>query len=149
MVTAHISLAPGCLQVGGSATLIGARVLIETGKALAAKELEAAAVDIEFAEGRYRIAGTDRSIGLAELAGKQPERRIAITHSETVKGQTWPNGCQVCEAEVDPDTGVVRLVRLVAVDDLCVMSEQVAKSSLLRASVRLRNVASRGVFIFL
>jgi carbon-monoxide dehydrogenase large subunit len=106
------------LQVGGSATLIGARVLIEAGKALAAKELEAAALDIEFAEGRYRIAGTDRSIGLAELAARQPERRISITHSETVKGQTWPNGCQVCEAEVDPDTGVVRLARLVAVDDV-------------------------------
>jgi len=106
------------LQVGGSATLIGTRALIETGRALAAKELEAAAVDIEFADGRYRIAGTDRSIGLAELAAKQPERRISIAHSETVKGQTWPNGCQVCEAEVDPDTGVVRLARLVAVDDV-------------------------------
>jgi aerobic carbon-monoxide dehydrogenase large subunit len=106
------------LQVGGSATLIGARALIETGKALAAKELEAAAIDIEFAEGCYRIAGTDRSIGLAELAAKQPERRISIAHSETVKGQTWPNGCQVCEAEIDPDTGVVRLARLVAVDDV-------------------------------
>jgi carbon-monoxide dehydrogenase large subunit len=106
------------LQVGGSATLMGARALIETGKALAAKELEAAALDIEFADGRYRIAGTDRSIGLAELAGKQPERRISVTHTETVKGQTWPNGCQVCEAEVDPDTGVVRLARLVAVDDV-------------------------------
>ena len=106
------------LQVGGSATLMGSRKLIEAGKALAAKELEAAAVDIEFGAGRYRIAGTDRSIGLAELAAKQPERRIGIAHSETVKGQTWPNGCQICEAEVDPDTGEVRLVRMVAVDDV-------------------------------
>ena len=106
------------LQVGGSAALMGSRKLIEEGKALAAKELEAAAVDIEFAAGRYRIAGTDRSIGLAELAARQPGRRIAIAHSETVKGQTWPNGCQICEAEVDPDTGEVRLARLVAVDDV-------------------------------
>ena len=106
------------LQVGGSAALVGARVLIDTGKPLAAKELEAAAVDIEFAEGRYRIAGTDRTIGLAELAAKQPERRISVSHTETVKGQTWPNGCQVCEAEVDPETGEVRLARLVAVDDV-------------------------------
>ncbi|HXZ52693.1 MAG TPA: xanthine dehydrogenase family protein molybdopterin-binding subunit [Burkholderiales bacterium] len=106
------------LQVGGSAALVGARALVEAGKSLAAKELEAAAVDIEFAGGRYRIAGTDRSIGLAELAGRQPQRRISIAHTETVKGQTWPNGCQICEAEVDPDTGAVRLVRLSAVDDV-------------------------------
>ena len=106
------------LQVGGSAALVGARVLIDTGKALAAKALEAAAVDIEFGGGRYRIGGTDRSIGLAELAAKQPERRISVSHTETVKGQTWPNGCQVCEAEIDVDTGEVRLARLVAVDDV-------------------------------
>jgi carbon-monoxide dehydrogenase large subunit len=106
------------LQVGGSSTLMGSRKLIEAGKALAAKELEAAAVDIEFTAGRYRIAGTDRSIGLVELAAKQPEQRIGIAHSETVKGQTWPNGCQICEAEVDPDTGLVRLARMVAVDDV-------------------------------
>ena len=106
------------LQVGGSATLVGARVLVEAGRQLAAKEFEAAATDIEFSEGRYRIAGTDRSIGLAELAGRQPERRISVSHTETVLGQTWPNGCQVAEAEVDPETGVVRLARLTAVDDI-------------------------------
>lgn len=106
------------LQVGGSATLVGARVLIEAGKQLSAKELEAAATDIEFSGGRFRIAGTDRSIGLAELAGRQPERRIRIEHTETVAGQTWPNGCQIAEAEVDPETGVVHLARLTAVDDI-------------------------------
>ena len=106
------------LQVGGSATLVGARVLIEAGRKLAAKELEAAATDIEFSGGRYRIAGTDRSIGLVELAGRQPERRIRIEHTETVAGQTWPNGCQIAEAEVDPETGVVRIIRLTAVDDI-------------------------------
>ena len=106
------------LQVGGSATLLGARALVEAGRQLAAKEFEAAAVDIEFSGGRYRISGTDRSIGLAELAGRQPERRIRIEHTETVAGQTWPNGCQIAEAEVDPETGVVRLTRLTAVDDI-------------------------------
>ena len=106
------------LQVGGSATLVGARVLIEAGRQLAAKELEAAATDIEFSAGRYRIAGTDRTIGLAELAGRQVDLRIGIEHTETVLGQTWPNGCQIGEAEVDPQTGVVRLTRLTAVDDI-------------------------------
>ncbi|MDA1117689.1 MAG: molybdopterin-dependent oxidoreductase, partial [Proteobacteria bacterium] len=74
--------------------------------------------DLEYGGGRYRIAGTDRSIGLAELAAKQPERRIVCEHTETVKGQTWPNGCQVAEVEVDPDTGAVRVARLCAVDDI-------------------------------
>ena len=106
------------LQVGGSATLVGTRKLIDAGRELAAKALEAAASDIEFAAGRYRIAGTDRAIGLAELAGRQPERSIRIEHLETVAGQTWPNGCQIAEAEIDPETGVVRIARLAAVDDI-------------------------------
>ncbi len=106
------------LQVGGSATLLGTRKLIDAGRELAAKALEAAAVDIEFAAGRYRIAGTDRAIGLAELAGRQPKRSIRIEHLETVAGQTWPNGCQIAEAEIDPETGIVRIARLAAVDDI-------------------------------
>jgi aerobic carbon-monoxide dehydrogenase large subunit len=106
------------LQVGGSATLAGARVLIESGRQLAARELEAAATDIEFTAGRYRISGTDRSIGLAELAGRQPGRRILVEHTETAQGQTWPNGCQIAEAVVDPETGIVEIVRLAAVDDI-------------------------------
>lgn len=106
------------LQIGGSAALGGALRLIETGRALAAKELEAAAVDLEFTNGRFHIAGTDRSLGLAELAARQPARRIVCEHTETVRGQTWPNGCQVCEVEVDPATGVVRVARHSAVDDV-------------------------------
>ena len=106
------------LQVGGSATVAGALALIELGRPLAASDLEAALGDIEFSAGRYRIAGTDRSIGLAELAAKQPASRIVCEHAETVKGQTWPNGCQVCEVEVDPDTGEICVTRHFAVDDI-------------------------------
>ena len=106
------------LQVGGSAAAAGALVLVKTARALAAAELEAAAGDIEFSAGRFRIAGTDRSIGLAELAARQPEQRISCEHTETVKGQTWPNGCQVCEVEIDPETGAVRVARHTAVDDI-------------------------------
>jgi carbon-monoxide dehydrogenase large subunit len=106
------------LQVGGSAVLAGALALIEAARPLAAQALEAAAADLEYGEGRFRIAGTDRGIGLFELAGKQPQKRIVCEHSETAKGQTWPNGCQVAEVEVDPETGVVRVVRHSAVDDI-------------------------------
>jgi carbon-monoxide dehydrogenase large subunit len=92
--------------------------LIEAARPLAAQALEAAAADLEYGEGRFRIAGTDRGIGLFELAGKQPEKRIVCEHTETVKGQTWPNGCQVAEVAVDPETGVVQVVRHAAVDDI-------------------------------
>jgi aerobic carbon-monoxide dehydrogenase large subunit len=106
------------LQVGGSAALAGALALIEAARPLAAQALEAAAADLDYGEGRFRIAGTDRGIGLFELAGVQPERRIVCENTETVKGQTWPNGCQVAEVEVDPQTGEVRVARLAAVDDI-------------------------------
>jgi len=106
------------LQIGGSAVLMGARALIELGKTLAAKALEAALVDIEFRAGRYRIVGTDRSIGLGDLAARQPEKKLYCEHTETAKGQTWPNGCQVCEVEIDPETGEVRIARHAAVDDI-------------------------------
>ena len=106
------------LQVGGSAVLKGAHALIEASRVLAAKALEAAPVDIEFRAGRFRIVGTDRSIALADLAARQPEKKLYCEHSETVQGQTWPNGCQVCEVEIDPDTGTVRVARHVAVDDI-------------------------------
>jgi len=106
------------LQIGGSAVLSGAHALIEAGKTLAAKALEAAAVDIEFRTGRFRIVGTDRSIGLGDLAARQPEKKLYCEHTETAKGQTWPNGCQVCEVEVDTETGEVRIARHAAVDDI-------------------------------
>jgi carbon-monoxide dehydrogenase large subunit len=106
------------LQVGGSATRAAALALIEAARPLAAQALEASAADLEYGGGRFRIAGTDRGIGLAELAGRQPDGRLAHENTETVKGQTWPNGCQVAEAEVDPETGAVRVVRLTAVDDI-------------------------------
>jgi len=106
------------LQVGGSAALAGARAFIAHAKELAATALEAAAVDVEFLAGRFRIAGTDRALGLAELAARQPGERISVSHTETIQGQTWPNGCYVCEVEVDPDTGAIDVARFTAVDDV-------------------------------
>jgi len=119
------------LQVGGSAAWKGAQVLVDRGRALAARELEAAESDLEYRDASYRIGGTDRSIGLFDLAARQPEQRIAIEHTETVAGQSWPNGCQVAEVEVDPDTGVVTLARHFAVDDIgTVMNPLVAEGQM-------------------
>jgi carbon-monoxide dehydrogenase large subunit len=106
------------LQVGGAAVLAGANATVEAGCKLAAGALEAAEGDIEFRAGRFVIGGTDGGIDLFELAAKQPGAKLAVSATETAKDQTWPNGCQVAEVEIEPDTGIVRVVRHVAVDDI-------------------------------
>jgi carbon-monoxide dehydrogenase large subunit len=104
--------------VGGSAVVSAGRKAIERGKQLAADALEAAPADIEYRAGRFGIAGTDRSIGLAELAARQPERKIRVSATETPSTPSWPNGAQVSEVEIDPETGQVTLCKLVSCDDI-------------------------------
>jgi carbon-monoxide dehydrogenase large subunit len=104
--------------VGGSALVAAGRKMIVRGRELAAEALEAAALDIAFRDGRFRIAGTDRSIGLPELAARQPQRILRVSATETPSTPSWPNGAQVCEVEVDPDTGAVALARIASCDDI-------------------------------
>jgi carbon-monoxide dehydrogenase large subunit len=104
--------------VGGSAVVSAGRKVIVRGKELAAESLEAAAADIEFRDGRFGIAGTDRGMGLAELAARQPEKYIRVSATETPSAPSWPNGAQVCEVEIDPDTGVTEVVRITSADDI-------------------------------
>jgi carbon-monoxide dehydrogenase large subunit len=106
------------LQVGGTAVLAGANAAADAARRLASQALEAAEVDLELADGRFRIAGTDRSIGLFELAARAPGGRIAVTATGAATAQTWPNGCQIAEVEIDPETGSVSVVRHAAVDDI-------------------------------
>jgi carbon-monoxide dehydrogenase large subunit len=104
--------------IGGSAVLTGSEKLVNKGKELAADALEASAADIVYAAGRFTITGTDRAIGLGELAAKQPDKRIFIENVNTVDGIAWPNGAHVGEVEIDPDTGFVELKRYTTVDDV-------------------------------
>jgi aerobic carbon-monoxide dehydrogenase large subunit len=106
------------LFVGGSAVYVAAKETVDKAKPLAAKELEAAASDIEYGEGEFRIAGTDHRIGLFELAQKQPERRIVLDSTSSVDDATWPNGCHICEVEIDPDTGQVEIEGYWSVNDV-------------------------------
>jgi aerobic carbon-monoxide dehydrogenase large subunit len=106
------------LFVGGSAVHVASERTVKKAHDLAAEALETAAADIEYREGVFRIAGTDRAIGLFELAGRQPERTIALTAENTVTEATWPNGCHVCEVEVDPDTGEVEVANYWSVNDV-------------------------------
>ncbi len=104
--------------IGGSAVLTGSEKLVDKGKELAADALEAATADIVYAAGRFTIAGTDRAIGLGDLAARQPDKRIFIENVNTVDGIAWPNGAHVGEVEIDPDTGRVELKRYTTVDDV-------------------------------
>src|SRR5438094_318945 len=111
---------------GGSRSLLGvgsvmqlaAKQVVEKGLALAARDLEAAAADIEFANGSYRIRGTDRAVSLAGLAKKYAGTASALdVKTEGKFGVTFPNGCHVAEVEIEPETGIAEIVRFTAVDD--------------------------------
>ena len=111
----------------GTAIVEAAGKVIEQGKQIASHVLEAAVSDIEFAQGRFVIAGTDRSVGIMELAEKLrsginlPEgtpSTLDVRHvSEGPGGATFPNGCHICEVELDPDTGIIEVVKYVSVND--------------------------------
>jgi carbon-monoxide dehydrogenase large subunit len=106
------------LFTAGSAINHASELAVANGKDLAAEALEAAAADIEYGEGMFRIAGTDRGIGLFELAAQQPDRRIYVDATSSVGGPSWPNGAHIAEVEVDPDTGAVEIVSYVSVNDV-------------------------------
>ncbi|MEI7443641.1 MAG: xanthine dehydrogenase family protein molybdopterin-binding subunit [Burkholderiales bacterium] len=106
------------LFTGGSAVRVASQRTVDEAKSLAADALEASPKDIEYEAGTFSIVGTDRRIGLFELAAKQPAKRVYVDSTSTVSGPTWPNGCHVCEVEVDPDTGEVEVVSYASVNDV-------------------------------
>jgi carbon-monoxide dehydrogenase large subunit len=106
------------LFTGGSSVDVASRRTIDEAKNLAAEALEAPAADIEYREGRFKVAGTDLGIGLFELAARQPEARIHVDSTSSAGGPTWPNGCHVCEVELDRATGEVAVVAYASVNDI-------------------------------
>ncbi|MEA2823338.1 MAG: aerobic carbon-monoxide dehydrogenase large subunit [Bradyrhizobium sp.] len=113
------------ITASGMAIVEASALVIEKGKKAAAHLMEAAEGDIEFANGRFTIAGTDRSIDIMELArrlreGNMPEgvpSSLDVDHTTKEVPSTFPNGCHVAEVEIDPDTGVVQIVRYTGVND--------------------------------
>ncbi len=103
-------------MMSGSAALQAADIVIKKAKALAAEALEAAEADIEFRDGRLVVAGTDRSISLLEMSLKYPGR-LDVSHVTEVIPSAFPNGCHVCEVEIDPETGEVEVARYHSVND--------------------------------
>jgi carbon-monoxide dehydrogenase large subunit len=117
----------GALTVGGSAVTRASEKIVERGRRIAARLLEAAPEDIQLRDGRFIVAGTDKGVGLPEVAraayvtrqlppGMEPG--FTETAAFTPPAVTFPNGCQVCEVEIDEATGVVHIVRHTVVDDV-------------------------------
>ncbi|MGB8039005.1 MAG: molybdopterin cofactor-binding domain-containing protein, partial [Pseudolabrys sp.] len=114
-------------MLGGNALKVAADRIVEKAKPMAAHLLEAAVDDIEFRDGRFNILGTDRSISLPDVAKafyrpaflpKQFEVGLEASGTWASEPPTYPNGCHICEIEIDPETGAITLDRYVAVDDV-------------------------------
>jgi carbon-monoxide dehydrogenase large subunit len=112
---------------GGGAIELASRRIVEKGKKLAAHLLEAAESDIEFDDGNFVVSGTDRSVNIVEAAklAYNPlalpfdiEPTLTAQAAFRPKAPTFPNGCHLCEVEVDPETGKTEFVRYVVVDDV-------------------------------
>jgi carbon-monoxide dehydrogenase large subunit len=116
------------LAVGGTAMVKAMDKIIAKGKKIAAHLLEASVDDIEFADGSFKVAGTDRAKTLSEIAltayvpHNYPITEIEPGLDETAfydpANFTFPGGCHVCEVEIDPETGVTSIVNFTAVDDV-------------------------------
>ena len=99
------------LALGGVAATKAADEVIEKGRREAARRLEAAASDIDYRDGEFRIAGTDRKLSLFDLGP------LESTKTHAPPDYTYPNGCHICEVEVDPETGGATIERYTIVDD--------------------------------
>jgi carbon-monoxide dehydrogenase large subunit len=115
-------------QAATTAAIRASDAVIAKARALAAGELEASPEDLEFVAGEFRIVGTDRSVSLAALSAQTP---LAAEDYSSAGGATFPNGCHVCEVEIDPETGTTRIVSYVVVDDVgTVLNEAIVEGQL-------------------
>jgi len=114
------------VPVGGAAVLLAGRQIVEKARKIAGNVMEAAPADIEFADGVFTVAGTDKHMTIEEVAkaSKEPANLedgmkpgLDEIHERVPDAATYPNGCHVVELEVDPDTGGVEIQRYTIVDD--------------------------------
>ena len=118
------------MMTSGTAIVEASDKVVEAGRQIAAHVLEAAAPDIEFRSGRFVIAGTDRSVGLMELAARlhaglvlptELPQSLDISNISNGPPSAFPNGCHIAEVEIDPETGTVDVVRYTFVNDFGVV----------------------------
>jgi carbon-monoxide dehydrogenase large subunit len=118
LATGFGSVGSRSLFVGGTAVAVSANDLIAKAREKASNMLEAAIEDIEYRDGMLMVVGTDRRISLFEIASKQSGARLSVDSEAEVDGPSWPNGTHICEVEIDPETGITRVVRYTTVDDV-------------------------------
>jgi len=114
------------MRLGGVVMARASDRVVERGARIAAWLLESAVADLEFTARRFVVRGTDRSVDLFEVAAAALRRDapadlagpLEAECDETVSDPSFPYGCAVCEVEVDPETGVVEIVRYTSVDDV-------------------------------
>jgi carbon-monoxide dehydrogenase large subunit len=121
------SVASRSLMMAGSASVVACDAAIEKGRRIASHLLEVATADVEFSKGTFSVAGTDLRVPILELAKRvrtapnlpdDLKPGLDSTVEFTSPQMSFPNGCHVCEVEVDPQTGMVDVVGYVAVDDV-------------------------------
>lgn len=111
------------MRMAGTVIVKAADAFIAQGKHYAAQFLEAAEADMAFADGRFFVTGTDRGLSIFELAAMAfdrglPDDALSVVEDNEMHTPVFPNGCHICEVEVDPETGHVQIVRYSAVDDV-------------------------------
>src|SRR5471032_1888519 len=118
LATGFGSVGSRSLFVGGTALAVSAIDLIAKAREKASHTLEASIEDIEYRDGMLTVVGTDKRIGLFEIAAKETGARLSVDSEGEVVGPSWPNGTHICEVEIDPETGVSKVVRYTTVDDV-------------------------------
>jgi carbon-monoxide dehydrogenase large subunit len=118
------------LMASGAAIIEASALVVEKGKLAASYILESSVADIEFDAGQFTIAGTDRGVGIMELAARLRESHslpsevpasLDVQHVFDQAPMAYPNGCHVCELEIEPDTGHVKIVNYTSVNDFGVV----------------------------
>ena len=114
-------------HVGSVAAINSSDEMVRKGTLIASEMLETASVDVEYADGTFRVAGTDRTVTLFEVAKhartsttipEELQGPLTGTDTHTIESWSYPNGCHVCELEIEEDTGVIHIVRYTAMDDV-------------------------------
>ncbi|NPU15197.1 xanthine dehydrogenase family protein molybdopterin-binding subunit [Bradyrhizobium sp. 83002] len=118
LATGFGSVGSRSLFVGGTAVAVSSNDLITKAREKASNLLETAVEDIEYRDGVLTVVGTDRRISLFEIAQKEQGAKLSVDSEGEVDGPSWPNGTHICEVEIDPDTGISRVVRYTTVDDV-------------------------------
>ena len=118
LATGFGSVGSRSLFVGGTALAVSANDMIAKAREKASNLLEASIDDIEYSSGWLTVVGTDRRVGLFEIAGKEKGARLRVDSEGEVDGPSWPNGTHICEVEIDPETGITRVVKYTTVDDV-------------------------------